>query len=322
MIRREIGRLFAGYGAIACALPYLALKIVWLTGGDLGVADERVIRDGSMIALNVLTAGMDVLAIAIALAFTHRWGLRIPAWLILPTVWVATGLLVKFVAQVPLAFVADALASSSNRPSAGALVQPWVYALVYTEFVGMGIGLAFAFGFHVRSRWASVFTSTLPVTKREPTHEVLVPLAWSAAVVAIAVAALHLAWAFGSTIGVGRALADQRTFVSHLINGIDAAIMLAAVAGVLMLVHHDRRVPFWATLTLTWFGSGFLFAWGLWHVGNVLAGTPLVRGAQGSMTLVNLSSLARLLAGLVIGVVMLSVLAEKRGDEPSSMRAV
>ena len=28
--------MVAGYGAIACAMPYLALKIVWLGGGTLG----------------------------------------------------------------------------------------------------------------------------------------------------------------------------------------------------------------------------------------------------------------------------------------------
>jgi hypothetical protein len=94
-------RFFIGYGAIACALPYLALKLVWLAGGQLGVADAAMMRDPSMVALNALTAFMDLVGIAIALAFTHQWGLRIPAWLVLPPMWVATGLLSKFVARCP-----------------------------------------------------------------------------------------------------------------------------------------------------------------------------------------------------------------------------
>lgn len=69
-------RLIVGYGAIACAVPYLCLKVVWLTGGQLGAADASTMRDASMVALNAVTAGMDLVGIAIALAFTHAWGQR------------------------------------------------------------------------------------------------------------------------------------------------------------------------------------------------------------------------------------------------------
>ena len=62
----------------------MALKVVWLSGGTIGVADVSMMREPSMIALNAVTAGMDLVAIVIAMAFTHRWGLRIPAWLVLP----------------------------------------------------------------------------------------------------------------------------------------------------------------------------------------------------------------------------------------------
>ena len=102
-----------GYGAIACAVPYLALKIVWLAGGTLGVADTAMMSDPSMFVLNLVTAGMDVIAIALALAFTYAWGQRIPAWLVLPPVWVATGLLVKFVLAVPLMTAAGMLMGRS-----------------------------------------------------------------------------------------------------------------------------------------------------------------------------------------------------------------
>ena len=51
-------RLIAGYGAIASALPYLALKLVWLGGGTLGVADQVMMRETSMVVLNAVTAGM------------------------------------------------------------------------------------------------------------------------------------------------------------------------------------------------------------------------------------------------------------------------
>src|SRR4029453_3589939 len=89
-------RLVVGYATVVVALPYLSLKIVWLAGGTLGVADRAMMQHAGMIALNAITAGMDLVAIAIALAFTHSWGLKLPAWLVLPPMWVATGFLLEF----------------------------------------------------------------------------------------------------------------------------------------------------------------------------------------------------------------------------------
>jgi hypothetical protein len=106
----------AGYGAIVCALPYLALKVIWLAGGTLGVADLVTMGATSMVVLNAITAGMDLVGIVLALAFSHPWGLRIPAWLLLPPVWVATGLLTTFVVGVPIFSVLSALAGSSTHP--------------------------------------------------------------------------------------------------------------------------------------------------------------------------------------------------------------
>jgi uncharacterized membrane protein YdcZ (DUF606 family) len=63
-------------------------------------------------------------------------------------------------------------------------------------------------------------------------------------------------------------------------------------------------------LSLTWIGSGFLFSWGLWGLINILANTALIRDRAPAAVL-NLLTLAQLIAGLVIGVVMLFVLAER-----------
>jgi hypothetical protein len=149
--RLRLARLAAGYGAIVCALPYLTLKIVWLAGGTLGVADRRLMGGAGMFALNLLTAGMDLVGIAIVLAFTHQWGLRLPTWLLLPPMWVATGLLARFVVGVPAAALANALTSNSI-PVAGGPVQPWVYVVVYSGFAGLGIGLIVAFLLYAMTR--------------------------------------------------------------------------------------------------------------------------------------------------------------------------
>jgi hypothetical protein len=164
MLHRLV-RPLVGYTAIACALPYLALKIIWLAGGELGVANADMMRDARMVALNVVTAGMDLVGIAIALAFTHAWSQRLPAWPLLPPAWVAMGLLVRFVLAVPLIAIArlltlsgtPAMASGVAAPSAAGPVQSWVYVLVCGEFVGLGIGLSLAFVLDEQVRWCGVF---------------------------------------------------------------------------------------------------------------------------------------------------------------------
>ena len=55
--------VIAGYGAITSALPYLALKIVWLSGGTLGVADQSMMRDRSMIVLNAIMLWLTALIV-------------------------------------------------------------------------------------------------------------------------------------------------------------------------------------------------------------------------------------------------------------------
>jgi hypothetical protein len=316
MARIGAARLIVGYGAIACALPYLALKFVWLSGGQLGVSDPVMMRDASMIALNTTTAIMDMVGIGIALAFTHAWGLRAPAWLVLPPMWVASGLLSRFALAGPIAVIATVMAPQSHSTIrvTGGPVEPWVYAVVYTEFAGLGIGLMLAFVLYARRRWTFVFHPTRDADSL--THDLQVPLARAAAVMAGLVALVQLSWAAGATFGLDRDVAAQRTFVSTAVNTIDATMTIAAGAGVLAIVDRlGRPLTFWRWLALTWLGGGALFAWGLWTLINVLGNTALVRGRVVVSGLLNFVALTQLLTGLVIGLVMLFVLAERHANE-------
>jgi hypothetical protein len=311
-VRPSRVRIAVGYATIACALPYFVLKLIWLSGGTVGVSDLTMLHDAGMFALNTITAGMDLVAILIALAFTHRWGLRVPAWLLLPPMWVASGLLARFAFAVPITTIAAALTSRSLPRVPAGPVQPWVYALVYTEFVGLGVGLVLAFVMYARTRWRFVFQSTTRTAPTGVTHDVQLPLATVAALIPMLAGALNIAWAFGSSIGVGADVAARRTFSSHVLNAIDGALMIAAVVGVLLLVYRiGRRVPLWLALTLAWVGGGSLFGWGLWYMILVLPNTALVRSRPADMALFDLLALFQLLAGLVIGLVMFFVLAEK-----------
>ena len=304
-------RRVVGYGVILCALPYLALKLNWLAGGNLGIADPVLMHEPTMIALNVVTAFMDVVAIAIALAFTHDWGLRIPAWLVLPPMWVASGLLVRFVVTVPLVAISMAFARESIRVPPGGPVQPWVYAVVYSGFTGMGIGLMLAFVLYARARWRPVFdASPLPVARPDADRGVTVALATAGALMALAGSALPLAWALGSTVGIRADLVTGRTFASSLANAADALMCLGAAAGITTMIRGaGSRIPSWLPVTVTWICSASLFSWGLWHLINLLANTALVRDRLQGMPLVNLMGLVRFVAGLLIGIASLIVMA-------------
>ncbi|WP_152546887.1 hypothetical protein [Amycolatopsis orientalis] len=76
-------RLIVCYAAILGTLPYLTLKASWVTGGSLGLRDPSFVDSDLMLFANLLTGGMDVVAVVLALAFTYSWGRRIAAPLVL-----------------------------------------------------------------------------------------------------------------------------------------------------------------------------------------------------------------------------------------------
>src|SRR5262245_43694463 len=99
--RIGVTRLIAGYAAIIFILPYLAFKIAWISRTPVGLIDESLAYNSVMLALNILTFFMDTVAVLLALTFTHRWGLRAPAWLALAPMWVGTGFLAPIILAVP-----------------------------------------------------------------------------------------------------------------------------------------------------------------------------------------------------------------------------
>jgi hypothetical protein len=309
--RQRTLRWLAGYVAVMSALPYLALKLVWLGGGTLGVADPAMMRETSMVVLNAITAGMDVVAIFLALAFTHDWGSRVPPWLVLPPMWVASGLLATFVVAVPVTAILSALTSESPPVVTGGPVERWVYVLVYLEFAGLGVGLLTAFLLHARARWAAVFQPASHIVRQAATHPLQVVLANAGAPIAIALGVLSLAWAVGATVGLPPGAAGHRTVFGAVFNGTDAVLAIAAAAGVLMMVHRMREtLPGWVSVAMAWTGTGSLFGWGLWRTINVLGETALMGGLEGTGFL-NLVGLLRLVVGLVLGMLMQIILTER-----------
>src|SRR5262245_55257058 len=133
----RITRQTTGYLAIAFMLPYLALKIAWLTGNSIGFKDASLVSKPGMMVANALSFAMDFVAVGLALTFAHRWGLRVPAWLVLFPMWVATGFLAPTVVIAPIAIIAQ-VSASSPAPSTDSMLQPWVGPVVGVSFAGQG----------------------------------------------------------------------------------------------------------------------------------------------------------------------------------------
>ncbi|WP_051399459.1 hypothetical protein [Haloechinothrix halophila] len=260
-------RAIVGYAAAVSALPYLGLKLLWLSGSDAGITDPAFAEDGGIYALNLLTAGMDVVAIVLAVTFASRRGMRAPAPLVLFPIWVGTGFLAPIVVATPLA-------ATTSGDSAGASTLPlagWVIPLVYGSFVGLGVLLLTAFLLYARERWSGRLT-TVP---RGPVAALL------GSALALFVAVVHGVWIIREDGG-------------DVVWAVHGAFALIGVVGVWWL----RRGVRWLPLMAAWAGSGALFAWGAWNSLNTLGGTVLVMGEPSTLGVAR--ALAQVLGGTVL----------------------
>lgn len=225
--------------AALMTLPYLVLKVAWLTGSRAGLNDPEFGTSAAMYILNTLTGALDVVALALAVVFFTRRGIRAPAWFVLPPMWIGAGLLGQILIALPLSLVLQATMPTQPVPGEIPPIASWVYAMVYAGFAGLGIGLLGAFAIYARQRWG---------------HRTFAPLTGSArlalvgaAVLTVAAALAHLAV---SDVDLGTRLLD---------------LTIAAVtAGALVMIARPglriRRVRI--AVVLAFVGTGALAAWG------------------------------------------------------------
>ncbi|MFI7638254.1 hypothetical protein [Nonomuraea sp. NPDC049400] len=281
--RAGIGRVTAAIVAVAAMLPYLTLKLLWLTGSSIGVTDPDLMRDSSMVGLNAMTFGMDAVGMVLALAFTMRWGLRLPAWLVLLPLWVGTGLLSVMVVTAPIMVMLDGLSAFQ-----GGSIEPWVYMMVYGGFIGQGVGLMTAFWLYSRDRWPHAFTTRVGHPFASPTRSFQTVVAWGALLVTLPIGAVRLSGGF-------------------FLEGFKGLLGIAGAVALILAVRRRGGGPFWRPLVVAWLGSGSLFGWGLYPMIVMSVGGPLAGGASAS----NLVELFAMLTGLVMGMCGAFLLAER-----------
>ncbi|MFG2086654.1 MULTISPECIES: hypothetical protein [unclassified Spirillospora] len=303
-------RLVVCAATIAACVPYLTIKIAWLSGSTVGWNDTDAAKESALYVGNAITMGMDAMAVAVALAFTFRWGMRIPAWLVLMPIWVAAGLLAPIVLAVPLGSVLQVLFSSEPLSASGGALQGWVYGVVYTGFTVQGLGLLAAFVLYARHRWADVFTVRTRDVPKGATHRVQALLARAAGVLAVLFAVVHLFWAFGGTAGLTAEQVDHRNVVQHLVDGTAALLALAGATALLVIVQRAGRPGrFVVPLAAAWVGAAATFAWSLYGLLVTLSHPGFLDGE--STAALDLTALCGVLAGVLMGVTGAFLLAER-----------
>ncbi|MFB9907975.1 hypothetical protein [Allokutzneria oryzae] len=296
--RLRVTRLVIGCAAALCTVPYLTLKILWLTGNGVGFVDSAVVSEPSMLVLNAVTAAMDIVAIVVALAFTQSWGMRLPAWLVVFPMWVGTGLLGVIAVAQPISALGGEVSTGTGP------VQPWVYTVVYSGFTAQGVLLGAAFLFYARTRWAVLFVAGQ--AKSSGTRRLQIGLANLGSALAVGVAVVYLVRMVGLPLGMPAEALAHMNFAAGVSNAVYGLSALAGAVGVQLVV---RGRSGWTPLVLAWVGSGGLFSWGMWSMVNLLGGTVL--GVGRVIALDAFTEFARVLAGTLLGVLLLFVMVER-----------
>jgi hypothetical protein len=314
--------LVVGYATVAAMLPYLAIKTAWLAGSDVGVTDPGLMRTTPFVVGNLITAGMEVAGAALALTLVHRWGRRVPAWLVLFPMWVASGLLAPVMVAAPLGFLAESLTGTAaaggtdtgDAPMAG--LQGWVYAVVYGGFILQGAGLAVAFALHLRARWGGILAGRVGSRRPGATHGVQVMSTVAVGGLTALVVAVHLYWASGGEAGLPSGLRAGRSLTQQVMDASSAALALTGLLGLIVLVsRRPRGLRAWVPLAAAWVGAGSMFCSGAYQLVILLAPrSPFEASGGGGFGLL---LVAQTIAGMLAAVTGAFHLAEAYPQRPA-----
>lgn len=257
--------------AITACVPYLALKIAWASGSQIGIPDGSTLLDNrsAMIVDSVQSAVIDSMVVVLALLLTRPWGRRIPGWLLIPPVWAAVGLLSPIVVGYPLQLGARLLggggSASSGGPAARPFLHEWVFTVVYGGFILQALALGALFVLYARARWGHLW--------RGPVYELATPgpargvqraTALMAAAVVLGPLTAHLLWATGSTSGLAADQISGRTSDFYALEAAYVAFAVMTVSGLLLIVFPQLAgaLPLRVPLSLAFVGSAALACWG------------------------------------------------------------
>ncbi|MEU3462175.1 hypothetical protein ABZ721_19845 [Streptomyces sp. NPDC006733] len=300
--------------AVAACVPYLTLKIAWLSGSTVGIPPGSSLRDllhdPAFYAVNVLTVVMDVAVVVLAVALTRPWGRRLPAWpLVLPG-WIATGLIAPILVGFPLVTAVSLLTGGRSTPAADPWLDEWVFGVVYTGFGVQGLALGTLFTLYAKDRWGALLRGSVADLAASPTRPVLRITAVAAAVAALLPVVLHTVWACGGSVGLSAARAAEHTGGTAVVEADTAAFTALAAVGILLAAFGRGTIRLAVPLALGWTGGAATAAWGGWML---MAGAvaPDSTGDPATSPLMDLTYAVQMLLGMLVLVAGAHLLAER-----------
>ncbi|MBT2901238.1 hypothetical protein HET64_32555 [Streptomyces sp. McG3] len=257
--------------AMVACLPYIGLKAAWMAGSRLGIPEGSALLDGGTLlrVANGATVLMDGAVIVLALLLTRPWGRRVPAWLLVLPMWVASGLLLPIMTAFPVQLAVRLLGGGDGRPvgegNSEPFLDPWVFGVVYGGFIVQGLALGALFALYARERWGRLWQGRLRDLPVGPTTPALRATAVAAASAALFPGVTHLLWVSGSTAGLDAGRAADRTSDFYVLEAVNLLFVVVTAVGVLLLAfRRTGRLSLRLPLVLAWAGSAETACWGGW----------------------------------------------------------
>ncbi|MFD5799230.1 hypothetical protein ACFWIO_38045 [Streptomyces diastatochromogenes] len=293
--------------AIVACLPYLSLKLAWISGSHLGVPDGSPLLEHRVVMAlaNGLTVLMDAAVVVLALLLTQAWGRRVPAWMLAVPMWVATGLLAPIMVGFPLQMVVHGgTDSGDDRP----FLDGWVFGVVYGGFIVQGLALGALFVGYARERWGYLWRGRVWELPAHGTVAAQRTTAVTAALLALVPGTLRLLWACGFT--GGRNISGGR-----LMEVVYVGFLAAAVTGAWQLAfRRGRPLPVTVPLALAWVGSGAVACWGGWMaLGALVTSHDLADRPTPAMSL---TYAVQMIVGLLVATVAAHHFADRSARIP------
>ena len=299
--RSTLMRKIGGYGAAVAVTPYLLIKIAW----TFGIFLPRESMGGiSWRAINATTAVLALVAILLAMALSRPWGERLPAWAVIPPVWVGTGLL------VPMLLLAPVLGPAAvARDAAAGAADVWAHeqVSVIASLVGVGLGLPVALAGYASARWPDALGG--PIDRGDPpghTRGLQVPLGRLVAAGCVLLGLAKAYWAMGGTIGIDPSRLGDRDLWWRLLTLSTGAWSLAGAWGVLALTSRRGFGRFLPPMAAAWISSGMLFSYNLFF-----AMRPNSQASPEHPLARVLSTQAGIVLGVMMGIVILLVVHDR-----------
>lgn len=244
-------RAWISAATVAACLPYLLLKIAWIAGADIGVSRDGF--DHTTRAANVVTAGLELVAISVAVALVLPLGRRVPAFVVAFPAWVATGLLVPVGAGALLGSLLQGATGGGNALAGDDVLAGWVFALVYLGFAAQAVLLLSGFVLYARDRWPVVARGGADPYDAGSTLALQGLLGRAFVVGAVTFAIQQALWA---TVGGGPF--DDPTTAQRMFLAVCAGAAITGAAAVTGLLRGGRLTR--ARLAGAWLGTAVLFS--------------------------------------------------------------